>query len=124
MKRINIDKIDKLIDKSQYGSNSELFEFHMFALAKLNDEYIVSFNYTNNTTGLVHSGTFTLNREILNYTDERGRDVDVCKLDIKLWESSNPSHTISKDTVIPMHIIRHYDLLYLFLRSYINEIIG
>ena len=124
MKRINIDKIDKLIDKSQYGSNSELFEFHMFALAKLNDEYIVSFNYTNNRTGLVHSGTFTLNREILNYTDERGRDVDVCKLDIKLWESSNPSHTISKDTVIPMHIIRHYDLLYLFLRSYINEIIG
>jgi len=124
MKRINIDKIDKLIDKSQYGSNSELFEFHMFALAKLNDEYIVSFNYTNNRTGLVHSGTFTLNREILNYTDERGRDVDVCKLDVKLWENSKPSNAISKDTVIPMHIIRHYDLLYLFLRSYINEIIG
>ena len=124
MKRINIDKIDKLIDKSQYGSNSELFEFHMFALAKLNDEYIVSFNYTNNTTGLVHSGTFTLNREILNYTDERGRDVDVCKLDVKLWENSKPSNAISKDTVIPMHRIRHYDLLYLFLRSYINEIIG
>lgn len=124
MKRINIDKIDKLIDKSQYGSNSELFEFHMFALAKLNDEYIVSFNYTNNTTGLVHSGTFTLNREILNYTNERGKDTDVCKLDVKLWENSRPSNTISKDTVIPMHIIRHYDLLYLFLRSYINEVIG
>jgi len=124
MKIINIDKIDKLIDKSQYGSNSELYEFHMFALAKLDDAYIISFNYINNTTGLIHSGTFTLNREILNYTDERGRDTDVCKLDVKLWETSNPSAILSKDTVIPMAVIKHYDLLYLFLRSYINEVIG
>jgi hypothetical protein len=124
MKRINIDKIDKLIDKSQYGSNSELYEFHMFALAKLDDAYIISFNYINNTTGLIHSGTFTLNREILNYTDERGRDTDVCKLDVKLWETSNPSAILLKDTVIPIAVIRHYDLLYLFLRSYINEVIG
>ena len=124
MKRINIDKIDKLIDKSQYGSNSELYEFHMFALAKLDDAYIISFNYINNTTGLIHSGTFTLNREILNYTDERGRDTDVCKLDVKLWETSNPSAILLKDTVIPIAVIRNYDLLYLFLRSYINEVIG
>ena len=124
MKRINIDKIDKLIDKSQYGSNSELFEFHMFALSKRDNEYSISFNYANNKNSLTHSGYFILNREILNYTDERGRDTDVCKLDVKLWESSNPSNTISKDTVIPMEVIRHYDLLYLFLRTYINQVIG
>lgn len=124
MKKINIDKINKLIDKNQYGSNSELYEFGMFGLAKLDDAYIISFNYTNNVTGLIHSGTFTLNREILNSTDGRGRDTDVCKLDVKLWENSKPSNTISKDTVIPMAVIKHYDLLYLFLRGYINDIIG
>jgi hypothetical protein len=124
MKRINIDKIDKLIDKSQYGSNSELFEFRMFALSKRDNEYSISFNYTSNKNSLTHSGYFILNREILNYTDERGRDRDVCILDVRLWEVSNPSVTILKDTVITMEIIRHYDLLYLFLRSYINQIIG
>lgn len=124
MKRINIDKIDKLIDKNQYGSNSELYEFGMFGLAKFDDAYFISFNYTNNTNGLVYSGTFTLNREILNYTDERGKDTNVCKLDVKLYENSTPSNTIVKDTVIRMDVIRHYDLLYLFLRSYIKDIIG
>ena len=124
MKKINIDKIDKLIDKNQYGSNSELYEFGMFALAKLNDAYLISFNYTNNTNGLVYSGTFTLQREIRNYTDERGRDTDVCKLDVCLWENNNPTATIKKDTVIRMDVIKYYDLLYLFLRGYINDIIG
>lgn len=124
MKRINIDKIDLLISKFQYGSNSELFEFRMFTLSKRDNEYSISFNYANNKNSLTHSGYFILNREILNYTDERGKDRDVCKLDVKLWEASNPSITISKDTVIPMAVIKHYDLLYLFLRSYINEIIG
>lgn len=124
MKKINVENIDLLISKFQYGSNSELFEFRMFALSKRDNEYSISFNYTNNKNSLTHSGYFILNREILNYTDEKGKDRDVCKLDIKLWESSNPSNTISKDTVIPMEVIKHYDLLYLFLRSYIHEVIG
>lgn len=124
MKKIKIDKIDLLISKFQLGSNSELYEFNMFGLAKLDDSYIVSFNYTNNTTSLTHTGTFTLHREILNYTDEKGKDTDVCKLDVKLWENSKTTNTITKDTVIRMEVIRHYDLLYLFLRSYIKGIIG
>ena len=124
MKRINIDKIDMLIDKNQYGSNSELYEFKMFNLSALGDVYSIAFEYTNNTNGLTYNGFFNLNRDILVYTNELGQDTDVCKLDVKLWENSNPNNTISKDTVIPMAVIRHYDLLYLFLRSYINEIIG
>ena len=124
MKRINIDKIDMLIDKNQYGSNSELYEFKMFNLSALGDVYSIAFEYTNNTNGLTYNGFFNLNRDILVYTNELGQDTDVCKLDVKLWESSNPNNIISKDTVIPMAVIRHYDLLYLFLRSYINEIIG
>lgn len=124
MKRINIDKIDKLIDKNQYGSNSELFEFKMFNLSALDDVYSITFNYTNNTTGLIYNGYFELNREIVNYMDERGRDTDVCKLKVIFWETVHIKHFIQKDTVIPMHVIRHYDLLYLFLRGYINEVIG
>lgn len=124
MKKIKIDKIDKLIDKNQFGSNSELYEFNMFGLAKFDDAYFISFNYTKNTNGLAYSGTFTLNREILNYTDEKGKDTDVCKLDVKLWENSTTMNTITKDTIIRMEVIRHHDTLYLFLRSYIRGIIG
>lgn len=124
MKRINIDKIDKLIDKSQFGSNSELFEFKMFNLSATNDCYSIVFDYTNNTNNTTYNGCFNLNREILNYTDERGKDKDVCKLDVKLWETGYPSHILTKDAVIPMEVIRHYDLLYLFLRTYINQVIG
>ena len=124
MKRINIDKIDKLISKIQSGSNSELFEFKMFNLSTLDDVYSIAFDYTNNTNNTTYNGCFNLNREILNYPDELGRYRDVCKLDVKLWESGHPTHYITKDTVIPMEVIRHYDLLYLFLRSYINRVIG
>lgn len=124
MKKINIENIDKLIDKNQYGSNSELYEFKMFNLSSLDDIYSITFNYTNNTSGLMYNGYFDLNRAIINYTDERGRDTDVCELKVIFWENSQIKHSIQKNTVIPMHMIRHYDLLYLFLRSYINEIIG
>lgn len=124
MRKINIEKIDKLIDKNQYGSNSELYEFKMFNLSTLDDTYSIVFNYTNNTSGLIYNGYFDLNREIINYTDERGRDLDVCELKVIFWEGSQIKHSIQKNTVIPIHIIRHYDLLYLFLRSYINEVIG
>jgi hypothetical protein len=124
MKRINIDNIDKLIDKSQFGSNSELFEFKMFNLSTFDDVYSIAFDYTNNTNNTTYNGCFNLNREILNYPDELGRYRDVCKLDVKLWENSKPSYNILKDTIIPLEVIRHYDLLYLFLRSYINRVIG
>ena len=124
MRRINIDKIDKLIDKNQYGSNSELYEFKMINLSIFDDVYSISFNYTNNINGLTYNGLFDLSREIVNYTDVFGKDNNVCKLGVTLWENNNPSHTISKDTVIPMAVIKHYDLLYLFLRGYINDIIG
>lgn len=124
MKRINIKNIDLLTSKFQYGSNSEVFEFRMFTLSKAADAYTINFNYTNNKTGFSHFGYFILNREILNYTDERGKDTDVCKLDTTLWEAANPVATIIKDTVIPLTVIKHYDLLYLFLRSYINDVIG
>ena len=124
MRKINIENIDKLIDKNQYGSNSELYEFKMFNLAALDDMYSIAFNYTNNTNGLMYNGYFDLNREIKNYTDERGRDTDVCELKVVFWENSQIKHSIQKDTVIRMDVIKHYDLLYLFLRGYINDIIG
>lgn len=56
MRRINIDKIDKLIDKNQFGSNSELYEFKMINLSVLDDVYSISFNYTNNINGLTYNG--------------------------------------------------------------------
>lgn len=124
MKRIKIDKIDKLIDNSQYGSNSELFEFEMFALTTSDDAYSISFNYAKNMFDIQYSGKFILNREIVNCTYKGRVDTDVCKLDVKLWENSKPSHNILKDTIIPLEVIKHYDLLYLFLRTYITQVIG
>jgi len=124
MKRINVENIDLLIGKNQTGSNSELFEFSIDAMATGDDKYSFSFSYSNNTTGTKYSGYFQLVREIINHTYRLGKVSDSCKLNTTLWANGNPSATIVKDTMIPMEVIRHYDLLYLFLRSYINQVIG
>jgi hypothetical protein len=50
--------------------------------------------------------------------------VDVCRFITTLWENGKPSANIDKDTVIPLAVIKQYDLLYLFIRSYIREVIG
>jgi hypothetical protein len=68
MKRINIENIDLLIGKNQPGSNSELFEFSIDAMATIGDKYSFSFSYSNNTTGTKYSGYFQLKREIINHT--------------------------------------------------------
>ena len=124
MKRINVENIDLLIGKNQTGSNSELFEFSIDAMATGDDKYSFSFSYSNNTTGTKYSGYYQLVREIINHTYRLGKVSDSCKLNTTLWANGNPSATIVKDTMIPMEVIRHYDLLYLFLRSYINQVIG
>jgi hypothetical protein len=124
MKKINIENIHLLIGENQPGSNSELFEFSIDTMATVGDKYSFSFSYSNNTTGTKYSGYFQLTRQIENYTDERGRDVDVCRFITTLWENGKPSANIDKDTVIPLAVIKQYDLLYLFIRSYIREVIG
>ena len=124
MKKINIENIDLLIGKNQPGSNSELFEFSIDAMATADEKYSFSFSYSNNITGTKYSGYFQLVREIMNHTYRLGKVSDSCKLNTTLWANGNPSATIEKDTMIPMEVIRHYDLLYLFLRSYINQVIG
>jgi hypothetical protein len=124
MKKINIENIHLLIGENQPGSNSELFEFSIDTMATVGDKYSFSFSYSNNTTGTKYSGYFQLTRQIENYTDERGRDVDVCRFITTLWENGKPSANIDKDTVIPLAVIKQYDLLYLFIRSYIHEVIG
>ena len=124
MKKINVKNIDLLIDKKQPGSNSELFEFNINAISTADEQYSFSFNYTNNTTGTKYSGYFQLVREIINHTYTLGKVSNACKLNTTLWANGNPSATIVKDTMIPMEVIRHYDLLYLFIRSYIREVIG
>jgi hypothetical protein len=93
-------------------------------MATGDDKYSFSFSYSNNTTGTKYSGYFQLVREIINHTYRLGKVSDSCKLNTTLWANGNPSATIVKDTMIPMEVIRHYDLLYLFLRSYINQVIG
>lgn len=124
MKKINIQNIDLLTTTTQSGSNSELYEFSLAAISKLNDTYLIYFSYTNNTNGLSYNGWFELSREILDYTDEKGRNTDVCKMNVEFWQAFNPNSSLKKDTVIPITVIKHYDLLYLFLKSYINQIIG
>jgi hypothetical protein len=124
MKKINIENIDLLIGKKQPGSNSELFEFNIDAMATADEKYSFSFSYSNNITGAKYSGYFQLVREIINHTYSLGKVSDSCKLNTTLWAYGNPSATIVKDTMIPMEVIRHYDLLYLFIRSYIREVIG
>jgi hypothetical protein len=124
MKKINIENIDLLIGKKQPGSNSELFEFSIDAMATADEQYSFSFSYSNNTTGTKYSGYFQLVREIINHTYTLGKVSNACKLNTTLWANGNPSATILKDTMIPMEVIRHYDLLYLFIRSYIREVIG
>ncbi len=124
MKKINIENIDLLIGKKQLGSNSELFEFSIDAMATADEHYSFSFSYSNNTKGTQYSGYFKLERKIQRWFDARGKDTDICKLHTTLWEGGKPVASIGKDTVIPMEVIRHYDLLYLFLRSYIREVIG
>ncbi len=124
MKKINIENIDLLIGKKQPGSNSDLFEFSIDAMATADEKYSFSFSYSNNAMGTKYSGYFILVREIVNHTYSLGKVSDSCKLHTILWASDNPSATIEKDTMIPMEVIRHYDLLYLFLRSYIREVIG
>ena len=124
MKKINIENIHLLIGENQPGSNSELFEFSIYSMATADAQYSFSFSYANNTNGTKYSGYFQLIRQIENYTDERGRDVDVCRFITTLWENGKPSANIDKDTVIPLAVIKQYDLLYLFIRSYIREVIG
>jgi hypothetical protein len=124
MKRINIDKIDLLIGKTQPGSNSELFEFSIDNMATADEQYSFSFSYSSNLNDIKYSGYFQLVRQIENYTDERGRDTDVCRFITTLWANGNPFATIVKDTVIPLIVIKQYELLYLFIRSYIREVIG
>jgi hypothetical protein len=124
MKRINIDKIDLLIGKNQPGSNSELFEFSIDNMATADEQYSFSFSYSSNLNDIKYSGYFQLVRQIENYTDERGRDTDVCRFITTLWANGNPFATIVKDTVIPLIVIKQYELLYLFIRSYIREVIG
>ena len=124
MKKINIENIHLLIGENQPGSNSELFEFSIDNMATADEQYSFSFSYSNNTSGTKYSGYFQLIRQIENYTDERGRDTDVCRFITTLWENGKPSANIDKDTVIPLAVIKQYDLLYLFIRSYIREVIG
>lgn len=127
MKRINIENIDLLIGKNQPGSNSYLFEFSIDAMATADDRYSFAFSYSSYSSNLnytKYSGYFQLIRQIENYTDEKGRDTDVCTFITTLWENEKPSANIEKDTVIPLAVIKHYDLLYLFIRSYIHEVIG
>jgi hypothetical protein len=124
MKKINIENIDLLIGKKQPGSNSELFEFSIDNMATADEKYSFSFSYSSNLNDIKYSGYFQLVRQIENYTDERGRDVDVCRFITTLWEHGTPSATIDKDTVIPLVVIKQYELLYLFIRSYIREVIG
>jgi hypothetical protein len=124
MKRINIENIHLLIGENQPGSNSELFEFSIGNMATADEQYSFAFSYSSNTSGTKYSGYFQLIRQIENYTDERGRDVDVCRFITTLWENGKPSANIDKDTVIPLVVIKQYELLYLFIRSYIHEVIG
>ena len=124
MKKINIENIHLLIGENQSGSNSELFEFSIDNMATADEKYSFSFSYASNTNGTKYSGYFQLIRQIENYTDERGRDVDVCRFITTLWENGKPSANIDKDTVIPLVVIKQYELLYLFIRSYIREVIG
>jgi hypothetical protein len=124
MKKINIENIHLLIGENQPGSNSELFEFSIDNMATADEKYSFSFSYSSNTNGTKYSGYFQLIRQIENYTDERGRDVDVCRFITTLWENGKPSANIDKDTVIPLVVIKQYELLYLFIRSYIHEVIG
>ena len=124
MKKINIENIHLLIGENQPGSNSELFEFSIDNMATADEKYSFSFSYSSNTNGTKYSGYFQLIRQIENYTDERGRDVDVCRFITTLWENGKPSANIDKDTVIPLVVIKQYELLYLFIRSYIREVIG
>jgi len=124
MKRINIDKIDLLIGKNQPGSNSELFEFSIDNMATADEQYSFSFSYSSNLNDIKYSGYFQLVRQIENYTDERGRDTDVCRFITTLWANGKPSASINKDTVIPLVVIKQYELLYLFIRRYIREVIG
>ena len=124
MKRINIENIDLLIGKKQPGSNSELFEFSIDNMATADEQYSFSFSYSSNLNDIKYSGYFQLVRQIENYTDERGRDVDVCRFITTLWANGKPSASINKDTVIPLVVIKQYELLYLFIRSYIREVIG
>ena len=124
MKKINIENIYLLIGKKQHGSNSELFEFSIDAMATADEKYSFSFSYSSNLNDIKYSGYFQLVRQIENYTDERGRDTDVCRFITTLWANGNPFATIVKDTVIPLIVIKQYELLYLFIRSYIREVIG
>jgi hypothetical protein len=124
MKKINIENIDLLIGKKQPGSNSELFEFSIDAMATADEKYSFSFSYSSNLNDIKYSGYFQLVRQIENYTDERGRDIDICRFYTTLWENGKPSANIDKDTVIPLVVIKQYELLYLFIRSYIREVIG
>ncbi len=124
MKKINIENIDLLIGKKQPGSNSDLFEFSIDAMATADEKYSFSFSYTNNVKGTKYSGYFILERKIQNWIDERGKDTDICRLHTTLWEGGTPLATIDKDTVIPLVVIKQYELLYLFIRSYIREVIG
>ena len=124
MKKINIENIHLLIGENQPGSNSELFEFSIDNMATADEQYSFSFSYSSNTSGTKYSGYFQLVRQIENYTDERGRDTDVCRFITTLWAIGNPFATIVKDTVIPLIVIKQYELLYLFIRSYIREVIG
>ena len=124
MKKINIENIHLLIGENQPGSNSELFEFSIDNMATADEQYSFSFSYSSNTSGTKYSGYFQLVRQIENYTDERGRDTDVCRFITTLWANGNPFATIVKDTVIPLIVIKQYELLYLFIRSYIREVIG
>jgi len=126
MKKINIENIHLLIGENQPGSNSELFEFSIYSMATTDEhrQYSFAFGYSCNTSGTKYTGYFQLIRKIENYTDEMGRDVDVCRFITTLWENGKPSANIDKDTVIPLAVIKQYDLLYLFIRSYIREVIG
>jgi|688.fasta_scaffold932753_2 hypothetical protein len=124
MKRINIENIHLLIGENQPGSNSELFEFSIDNMATADEQYSFSFSYSNNTTGTKYSGYFQLVREIINHTYALGKVSNSCKLNTTLWANGNPFATILKDTMIPMEVIKQYELLYLFIRSYIREVIG
>jgi hypothetical protein len=124
MKKINIENIHLLIGENQPGSNSELFEFSIDNMATADEQYSFSFSYSSNLNDIKYSGYFQLVRQIENYTDERGRDTDVCRFITTLWGNGKPSASIDKDTVIPLVVIKQYELLYLFIRSYIHEVIG
>jgi hypothetical protein len=91
MKRINIENIDLLIGKNQPGSNSELFEFSIDNMATTDEQYSFSFSYSSNLIHTKYSGYFQLVRQIENYTDERGRDTDVCRLMIEKVSTVRPN---------------------------------